>query len=51
LKRGPEYRRVSDPPEQIKQDEEVKTRTLILLAAFCAVAILAASAVQVLLAH
>jgi hypothetical protein len=42
---------VSDQPGRIKQDEEVKTRTLILLAALCAVAILAASAVQVLLAH
>ena len=40
-----------DPPQPIKQDEEVKTRTLILLAAVCAVAILAASAIQVLLAH
>jgi len=35
----------------IKQDWTVSTRTLILLAALCAVAILAASAVQILLAH
>jgi hypothetical protein len=35
----------------IKQDETVSTRTLIVLAALCAVAILAASAVQILLAR
>jgi hypothetical protein len=35
----------------IKQDCGVSTRTLIVLAALCAVAILAASAVQILLAH
>jgi hypothetical protein len=35
----------------IKQDERVSTRTLIVLAALCAVAILAASAIQVLLAR
>jgi hypothetical protein len=35
----------------IKQDWTVSTRTLIVLAALCAVAILAASAVQILLAH
>jgi len=29
----------------------VKTRTLIVLAAICAIAILAASALQILLAH
>jgi hypothetical protein len=36
---------------RIKQDDLVSTRTLIVLAALCAVAILAASAVQVLLAR
>jgi hypothetical protein len=38
-------------PQRIKQDDSVSTRTLIVLAALCAVAILAASAVQILIAH
>ena len=39
------------PALPIKQDDVVSTRTLIVLAALCAVAILAASAIQVLLAR
>jgi hypothetical protein len=34
-----------------RHDESVSTRTLIVLAAVCAVAILAASAIQILLAR